>query len=96
PYQNVFGQKGYIDQQVDIDEEMLTKVAEMTGGKYYRADNTSTFRRIYDEIDKLEKTEVEIDKYQRYRELFPYFVVSGLVILLLEIILGNTVWRRLP
>ena len=96
PYMNVFGQKGYIDQKVDIDEEMLTKVAEMTGGKYFRADNTAKFRQIYEEIDKLEKTEVEINKYQRFRELYPYFVLSGLAILLLEVILGNTVWRRLP
>lgn len=96
PYQDVFGRKGYVDQKVDIDEETLTKVAEMTGGKYFRAENTSGLRRIYDEIDQLEKTEIEIEKYQRYRELFPYFVVAGLVILLLEIILGNTVWRRLP
>lgn len=96
PYTNVFGQKGYIDQKVDIDEEMLTKVAEMTGGKYFRADNAANFRKIYDEIDKLEKTEVEINKYQRFRELYPFFVLSGLVILLLEIILSNTVWRRLP
>ena len=96
PYQDVFGRKGYVDQKVDIDEETLTKVAEMTGGKYFRAENTAGLRRIYDEIDQLEKTEIEIEKYQRYRELFPYFVVAGLVILLLEIILGNTVWRRLP
>jgi Ca-activated chloride channel family protein len=96
PYQNAFGQKAYMDQQVDIDEEMLAKVADMTGGKYFRAENTSGFRKIYEEIDQLEKTEVEIEKYQRYRELFPYFVLSGLVILLLEIILSNTVWRRLP
>ena len=72
PYMNVFGQKGYIDQKVDIDEEMLTKVAEMTGGKYFRADNSANFRKIYDEIDKLEKTEVEINKYQRFRELIPF------------------------
>ena len=96
PYQNVFGQRTYIDQKVDIDEDMLTKVAEMTGGKYYRAENSAGFRRIYDEIDQLEKTEIEVEKYQRYRELFPYFVLSGLAILLLEIILSNTVWRRLP
>ncbi|HEX7859707.1 MAG TPA: VWA domain-containing protein [Verrucomicrobiae bacterium] len=96
PYQDVFGRKGYVDQKVDIDEETLTKVAEMTGGKYFRAENTAGLRKVYDEIDQLEKTEVEIEKYQRYRELFPYFVVAGLVILLLEIILGNTVWRRLP
>ena len=66
PYQNVFGQKGYIDQKVDIDEEMLTKIADMTGGKYFRAENTAGFRRIYDEIDQLEKTEIEVQKYQRY------------------------------
>ena len=68
----------------------------MTGGKYFRAENTSGLRKIYDEIDKLEKTEVEVEKYQRYTELFPYFVLAGLAILLLEIILSNTVWRRLP
>ena len=96
PYKTVFGQTGYVDQEVDIDEEMLTKAAQMTGGKYFRAENTSGLRKIYDEIDKLEKTEVEVEKYQRYTELFPYFVLAGLAILLLEIILSNTVWRRLP
>lgn len=96
PYVNVFGQKAYMDQQVDIDEETLTKVAQMTGGKYFRAANTSGLRKIYDEIDQLEKTEVEVKKYQRYRELYPWFILSGLLVLLLEIILGNTVWRKLP
>jgi Ca-activated chloride channel homolog len=96
PYINVFGQKAYVDQKVDIDDETLTKVAEMTGGKYFRAENTEGLRKIYDEIDQLEKTEVEVKKYQRYRELFPWFVVGGLALLLLEIILSNTVWRKLP
>jgi Ca-activated chloride channel family protein len=96
PYVNVFGQKAYVDQKVDIDEEVLTKIAQMTGGKYFRAQNTSALRKIYDEIDQLEKTEVEVKKYQRYRELYPWFILSGVVILLLEIILANTVWRKLP
>jgi Ca-activated chloride channel family protein len=96
PYMNVFGQKAYMDQKVDIDEETLAKVANMTGGKYFRAENTEGLRKIYEEIDKLEKTEVEVKKYQRYRELFPWFVLAGLSLLLLEIILSNTVWRRLP
>ena len=96
PYTNVFGQRGYIDQQVDIDEEMLTQVADMTGGKYFRAENAEGLRAIYDEIDQLEKTEVEVSQYQRYRELFQWFVLGGLAILLLEIILANTVWRKLP
>lgn len=96
PYVNVFGQKAYVEQKVDIDEEVLTKIAQMTGGKYFRGHDTATLRKIYEEIDKLEKTEVEVKKYQRYRELYPWFILAGLVILLLEIILSNTVWRKLP
>jgi Ca-activated chloride channel family protein len=96
PYRDPFGQTRYMDQQVDIDEETLTQVAQKTGGKYFRAENTAGLRKIYDEIDQLEKTEVEVKKYQRYRELFPWFVLGGLSLLLLEIILSNTVWRKLP
>lgn len=96
PYVNVFGQKSYVEQKVDIDEGTLQKIADMTGGKYYRASDTASFRKIYDEIDRLEKTEVEVKKYQRYRELYPWFILAGTVLLLLEIILANTVWRRLP
>ena len=96
PYVNVFGQRGYIDQEVDIDEETLTAVAKATGGQYFRAENTAGLRKIYEEIDQLEKTEVEMNQYQRYQELFPWFVLAGLTLLLLEIILSNTVWRKLP
>jgi len=81
---------------VDIDEETLTQIAKRTGGKYYRADKTETLRSIYDEIDRLEKTDAEVKKYQRYQELFPWVVLPGLALLLLEIILNNTVWRKLP
>jgi Ca-activated chloride channel homolog len=90
------GQKQYVMQPVDIDEETLTKIADMTHGRYYRADNTETLRRIYDEIDHLEKSEAEIKKYQHFDELFGYFVVVGLALLLLEQALSHTVWRRLP
>jgi Ca-activated chloride channel family protein len=82
--------------QEDLDEETLQKLAARTGGKYYRADNAERFRQIYDEIDKLEKTEVETKKYVRIEELFHWPVVPGAFFLLLEILLGNTVWRRLP
>jgi len=96
PYVNVFGQKSYVEQKVDIDEETLTKIAQMTGGKYFRAQNTAGLRKIYDEIDQLEKTDVEVKKYQRYRELYAWLILAGIVLLLFEIILGNTVWRKLP
>jgi Ca-activated chloride channel homolog len=79
-----------------IDEKTLTAMADKTGGKYYRADSADTLRRIYDEIDKLERTEVETKKYVRVKELFPWAVVPGLALLLADILLGNTIWRRLP
>jgi len=96
PYIDAFGRKEYKPLQVDIDEDTLTQIARRTGGKYYRADKTETLRSVYDEIDQLEKTEVEVKKYQRYRELFPLVALPGLVVLLLEVILNHTVWRKLP
>jgi Ca-activated chloride channel family protein len=81
---------------VDIDEDTLQKIAEMTGGKYYRADNTQKFQAIYAEIDKLEKTEVDIRKFSHHQELFAWVITPGLGVLLLEILLRHTVWRRLP
>jgi Ca-activated chloride channel family protein len=81
---------------VDIDEDTLQKIAEETGGKYYRADNAERFRSIYAEIDKLEKTEAEVKKYTRHYELFGWLVASGLALVLSEILLRHTIWRRLP
>lgn len=96
PYTDVFGRRGYRPAQVDIDEETLTKIADMTGGKYFRGDKPDTLRKIYDEIDRLEKTEVEVKQYQHVTELFPWFLWPGLALLLLEVLLGHTIWRRLP
>jgi Ca-activated chloride channel homolog len=81
---------------VDIDENTLQKIADMTGGKYYRADNAERFQAIYAEIDKLEKTEKEIHKYAQHRELFGWVILPGLTLLVLEVLLGQTLWRRLP
>jgi Ca-activated chloride channel family protein len=96
PQTDVFGRKVYVPMEVDIDEDTLKAISQKTGGKYFRADNTEALRQIYAEIDRMEKTEVEIKKFQRYRELFPWPVLGGLVVLLLEVILANTVWRKLP
>ncbi len=96
PYVDAFGRKRYRDMEVDIDEDTLQKIADRTGGKYYRADDTDKFRQIYDEIDQLEKTEVEVKKYQRYRELFAWFAGPALALVLMEVVLANTLFRRLP
>jgi Ca-activated chloride channel family protein len=83
-------------QPVDIDEDTLQKIAAMTDGKYYRADNAQRFEQIYGEIDRLEKTEAEVKKFARHTELFGWLVTAGLVLLLVEVTLGETVFRRLP
>lgn len=92
----MFGRKMYRDVPVDIDEPTLKAIAERTGGKYFRADSTDTLKRIFSEIDQLEKTEVEVKKFVRRFELFHWFVLPGLGLLMLELILGHTIWRKLP
>jgi Ca-activated chloride channel family protein len=96
PQTDVFGQTRYVRMEVNIDEELLGKIADGTGGKYYRATDTRTFREIYDEIDRLEKTEAKVHKYQRYQEVFGWVAVPALILLLLELALAHTVWRKLP
>jgi Ca-activated chloride channel family protein len=81
---------------VDIDEDTLQKIANMTGGKYYRADNAARFQAIYAEIDKQEKTEKEIKKFAHHRELFAWAITPGLGLILLETLLRHTLYRRLP
>lgn len=96
PVQDVFGRKLYRWVDVDIDEATLQFIAEHTGGRYYRADNAERFEDIYREIDRLEKTEAEVKKYARHRELSGWWIAAVLVLLAAEIVLGETVWRRLP
>ncbi len=87
---------GYQMQPVDIDEDTLQKIANMTGGKYYRADNSQKFQAIYTEIDKLERTEADVKKFAHHDELFAWVITPGLGLLLLEVLLRHTIWRRLP
>lgn len=91
-----FGRKVYYSINVDIDEDTLKKIADMTGGKYYRGDKTDSLRKVYEDIDRLEKTKVEVKHYQNFTELFGWLVWPGLAMLLLEVVLGQTIWRRLP
>jgi Ca-activated chloride channel family protein len=96
PASDVFGRKGYQMMPVDIDEKTLQKIADMTKGRYYRADNAEKFQAIYSEIDKLEKSEAEVKKFAEHRELYAWLLSPGLALLLLEAILRQTFFRRLP
>ncbi len=79
--------------QVEIDEELLKEIAEVTGGKYFRATNNKKLAEIYDEINKLEKTEIEERKYYNYEEKYRPLVLLAGIILLLELLLRHTIFR---
>jgi len=90
---NADGSFRYGMRQVEIDEELLKDIAKLTGGKYFRATNNEKLEAIYEEINKLEKTEIEEFKYYRYEEKFrPWILLAG-GLLLLEWVLRNTVFR---
>lgn len=96
PAYDLFGNKVYQMISVDIDEDTLKEIASMTNAKYYRATDTESLKKIYSEIDKLEKSPIEEKGYSQYNELFIYFLMPALIILLLEIILSNTLLRKIP
>ncbi|WP_299216743.1 VWA domain-containing protein [uncultured Dokdonia sp.] len=83
----------YDNVQVEIDEDLLKEIAEVTGGKYFRATNNEKLKDIYDEIDKLEKTEVEEFKYTNYEEKYRPLILLAGILLLLELLLKFTVFR---
>jgi Ca-activated chloride channel family protein len=96
PMQDAFGRRIYRNVQVNVDEETLKKVAEMTDAKFYRATDTKTLTQIFEQIDKLEKSTVELSQYQQYRDLFPWFAAAGFGLIALQLVLAETVGRRLP
>lgn len=96
PAVDFFGNKVYQRIQVDLDEDTLKKIADITGGMYFRATDTKSLEDIYKQIDEMEKTETEAKIYTRYAELFPYFLLPGLILLVIEIVIANTWLRRIP
>lgn len=79
-----------------IDEEVLKVVAQKTGGRFYRAENKNDLEKIYAEIDELEKTEIETIAYARYAEKFYPWLLIGALLILLELVLANTRFVRIP
>jgi Ca-activated chloride channel family protein len=96
PVDDPFFGKRYMPMQVEIDEDMLTKIANVTNGRYFRATDTKSLKEIYDEIGQLEKTQIEVKEYTRYEELFAIFLAIGLASLLGEVVLANTYFRKIP
>lgn len=90
------GASRLVQVQVSIDEDLLRSIAESTGGRYFRADDAAALDAIYDEIDRLETTELEETRFAEYREYFDRFVALGLLLALAGLLLRATVLRRIP
>lgn len=86
----------YANTRVDIDEQTLQEVASLTGGRYFRATDAEGLAAIYDEIDELERTEIEIENFTQYAERFPLPLGLGFLLILTELGLAQTVLRKLP
>ena len=80
----------------EIDEETLQQIADATGGLYFRAQDTAGLQQIYDQINGLEKSEVEVQVFTRYRELAGWFLLPALALILVELLLRHTLFRALP
>ncbi len=95
PVQTPFGIR-YQDMEVEIDEQLLENVAEMTDGKYFRATSNNKLEAIYKEIDELEKSKIDVTEFHKKTEEFYPFVLIALLLLALEILLKNTIFRTTP
>ncbi len=95
PVQTPFGTQ-YQNVPVEIDEQLLQKIADQTGGKYYRATDNKKLRAIYDEIDRLEKTKIEVTQFRRHKEEFYTAAMFAGLFLLLELIFSQTIFRKIP
>ena len=90
------GHKSYRNEKVDIDEALLTRIADMTGGRYFRAIDTQSLEGIFDRINRMARTSMEAPRYGEYLEIYPYLLAVALLLLLSEAVLSNTIYRRLP
>ena len=96
PAIDMFGNLTFVKQKVEIDEKTLTAMAEMTGGRYFRATDKAKLKAIYDEINQLEKSKIEVTEHISYHELFLGWVLGALGLLLVEFLLSNLILKRIP
>ncbi|MEJ2596015.1 MAG: VWA domain-containing protein [bacterium] len=96
PVQDQFGRTRIQQMEVQIDEELLKDIAASTGGQYFRAESNRKLREIYDEIDKLEKSKIDVQEFRRKHEKFLTFAALAAGLFILEILLRYLYFKRLP
>ena len=96
PAMDMFGNITFVNQKVEIDEKTLTAISDMTGGQYFRATDKAKLKAIYDEINQLEKSKVEVTEHISYHEQYLAWVLAALGLLLVEFLFANLVLKRIP
>ena len=96
PVVDAFGRQQVSYQESTLDEPTLQEIADVTGGRYFRAEDSKALRQIYDEIDALEKSQVELERFTRYRELMGWLLLPALGLVVTEMMLRKTAFRKLP
>ncbi|MBR2866385.1 MAG: VWA domain-containing protein [Alistipes sp.] len=96
PAVDMFGNTSYVMADVEIDEELLRKIASTTGGEYFRAEDNEALKEIYSRINKLEKSDVQVTSYTTYEELYAWWVVLALLLLAAEFFVERVVLNRIP
>lgn len=96
PVTDMMGNIYYQNQKVEFNEAGLREVAKIADGQFYRATDTKSLEAIYHDIDKMEKVTVSVKKYQQYRDLFPLCIMSGAGLLIGQLLLSQTIWKKLP
>ncbi len=96
PVRDAAGNMRLIMAKVDVDEKTLQAVADETGGKFYRATDTDSLQKIYEQINRFEKSAQTVQKFERTEELYPWALIPSLAILALSLTLQHTRLRRLP
>ena len=95
PFTDPFGRTRYQDVEVKINEELLTRIADLTGGKYFRATDNATLEEVYREIDELERSKIDVTEYRKRKEEFLPFAMAALLLLACEVILKQTILRSI-
>ena len=96
PVVDVFGREQITYRESQLDEVTLQEIAAITGGRYFRAEDTAGLKEIYDEIDSLEKSQVEVERFTRYQELMGWLLLPALGLVVSEAFLRKTLFRKLP
>ena len=96
PMQDMFGRTVLRDVPVEIDEETLQQIADITGGQYYRATSNNKLKQIYEKIDELEKSRISVKEYSRKEERFMPFVIAAFALLLIEFLVQRIILRLVP